>query len=379
MTQAGQSGAGRFVGQSVKRREDPRLTTGRGRYVDDVVLPRQFHAAFVRSPIARGNLLSVETSEARNLSGVVAVYTAEDLHPLAHSYWMSMMGPDGGGPVMRALAERDVRYVGEPIAIVIADSRYRAEDGAELIDVAIEAQPAVVTMEQALTNEILVHPEFPTNESAIIAPVENRDLEAAFSDAAHVYHETFEQHRYLCVPMECRGINVSWDPWRERMEIIAATQTAHEVRAAASRLLDLPEDHIHVVMPDVGGSFGQKMFPAREEFAVILAAKKLGRPVKWTEDRQENLVAGGHSREESIGTSFALDDEGHILAMRAHHVENVGAYPNLSNGAVAPSSAVMYPGPYELPTSCLYGPGCLLQHRRTLCLSGTVADGDRRP
>lgn len=348
MTEVDLRGTKSYVGQSVKRREDTRFATGHGRYLDDVELPRQLYAAFVRSPIARGALLSVDASAAVAMDGVVAVFTAEDLHPHAHTYWVTMMGPDGHRHPHRALAEHDLRYVGEPIAVVIADSRYRAEDGAELVDIEVDAEQAVVTMAQGLEAAHLVHPELEDNISGEIPAVNNPLYDAAMVSAPRVFTETFEQHRYLCVPMECRGIIASWDAYRQHMEIVVSSQTAHETRLATARLLDVPEDHIHVVMPDVGGSFGQKMFLGREEFAIILAAKVLGRAVKWTEDRAENLIAAGHAREEILTTSFGVDDEGHLLALKAHHIENVGAFPNAGDGTVAAMAGGMFPGPYKV-------------------------------
>ena len=348
MTQTEPRGAARFVGQSVKRHEDIRLVTGRGRFVDDVTMPGLLHASFVRSPVARGTLSAVDVSAAQDLPGVVAVLTADDINQHAHSFWVTMSGPDAGGAPNRILAEGDVRYVGEPIAIVVAESRYLAEDGADLVEFDVDAQPAVVTIEAALTGEHLVHHECESNLSGEIPAAPNPDLDALFEQAAHVMSERFDQHRYIPVPMEPRGLIASWDRWEKRMEIVASTQTVHETRLQWSRMLDIPEDSIHVVMGDVGGSFGQKMFPGREDHAIVLAAKVMGRAIKWIEDRAENLICGGHSREESMDVSFALDADGKILAAKAHHTENVGAYPTGGNGMMAPTAAMMFPGPYPI-------------------------------
>jgi carbon-monoxide dehydrogenase large subunit len=332
----------------VRRREDLRLVTGRGRYVDDVTMPRQLHAAFVRSPAARGSLSGVDVTAARDVPGVVAVFAAGDINADAHAFWATMLGPDAGGPPMRVLADGDVRYVGEPIAIVVAESRYIAEDAAELVEFDVDTTPAVVTMDQGLRSEHVVHPELGGNLAGAIPPMPNPDVDAMFAGADRVVTERFDQHRYLCVPMEPRGLIASWDPWQKRMDIVASTQTAHETRAQWARLLNISEDAVRVVMGDVGGSFGQKMFPGREDHAVVLAAKKLGRAIKWIEDRSENLIAGGHAREESIETSFALDADGIILGAKAHHVENVGAYPTLGTGMMSQTAAAIFPGPYRM-------------------------------
>ncbi|HEX4658977.1 MAG TPA: xanthine dehydrogenase family protein molybdopterin-binding subunit [Streptosporangiaceae bacterium] len=348
MTQLENRGAARWVGQSVKRREDIRLVTGRGRYVDDVTMPGLLHAHFVRSPAARGTLSAVDVTAARELPGVAAVLTAEDVNPNARSFWVTMMGPDARGAPMRVLAHGDVRYVGEPIALVVAESRYLAEDAAELVGFDLDPRPAVVTIDQALSSEERVHPELGTNVAGEIPAVPDPEIDKLFAEAGRVVTATFDQHRYLCVPMEPRGLIASWDPWQQRMEIVASTQTVHETRAQWSRLLGVPEDAIHVVMGDVGGSFGQKMFPGREDHAIVIAAKLLGRPVKWIEDRAENLIAAGHAREESMEVSLALDADGRITAARARHLENVGAYPLFGDGMSASTAAGMFPGPYRM-------------------------------
>jgi carbon-monoxide dehydrogenase large subunit len=348
MTQAETRTAARFIGQSVKRREDPRLLTGHGRYVDDVTMPRQLHAHYVRSQVARGTLGPVEVSAARELPGVVAILTAAEVNPQALSYWQTLLGPDGGGPPGRVLAEGDVRYVGEPIAIVVAESRAIAEDAADLVEFDIEPTQAIVTMDQALNGSELVHPETGSNLSGEVPTEPQPELETMFSEAAHVVSEHFDQHRYLCVPMEPRGVIASWDPWQQKLEVVASTQTVHELRLMWSRLLGIAEDSIHVVMGDVGGSFGQKMFAHKEEHGAVIAARTLGRAVKWIEDRSENLIAGGHSREESIDVSLAFDDKGILLGAKVLHLENVGAYPNLGDGMNASASALMFPGPYRL-------------------------------
>lgn len=348
MTQLDSRGAARWVGQSVKRREDIRLVTGRGRYVDDVTMPGLLHAHFVRSPVARGTLARVDVAAARQQPGVIAVLTAEDVNPGAHSFWVTMMGPDAGGAPMRVLADGDVRYVGEPIALVVAESRYLAEDAAELVELDLGPRPAIVTIDQALTSDQRVHPELDTNLSGEIPAVPDPELDKLFAEADRVVTATFDQHRYLCVPMEPRGLIASWDPWQQRMEIVASTQTVHETRAQWSRLIDVPEESIRVVMGDVGGSFGQKMFPGREDHAVVIAAKLLGRSIKWIEDRAENLIAAGHAREESMEVSFALETDGSISAAKARHYENVGAYPVFGDGMSAATAAGMFPGPYRM-------------------------------
>jgi carbon-monoxide dehydrogenase large subunit len=340
-------GAARWIGQRMPRREDARLVTGRGRYVDDLQRPGMLHATFVRSQIARGRILAIDITEAQAVPGVVAVLLAADVNSPSHQFWSNMTGPDVTAPG-RVLADGDVRYVGEPIAIVVAESRYLAEDGAELVDVEYEPEQAIVGMRTALETDERVHPGLSSNVAAEIPVMEVPGLQERFDGAAHTFSMTFDQHRYLCVPMETRGIVSTWDPWTEQLEIVLSGQGVHEPRFFYSRMLGIPEDKIHTIMGDVGGSFGQKMFPMREEHAIVIASRVIGeRPVKWIEDRAENLIAGGHSREESMEIEVAVDADGVLLAAKVDHLEDVGAWPTPGNGQNGATGAGMFPGPYR--------------------------------
>ncbi len=351
---SGSEGAARWVGQAVRRREDPRLLAGRGRYVDDVTMPGLLHAAFVRSPVARGAIRGIDTSAARDLPGVVAVYTAADLNEPGRPFWKTMTGPSGQPP-HRLLADGDVRFTGDIIALVVAESRYLAEDGADLVEVDIDPLPPVLDPAAAagkgygeVGGAPLVHPELGTNVADELAAAPRPDVDAVFASADHVITETFGQHRYLPVPMETRGVVASWDRWSDRLELVISGQGAHEVRLFYSRYFGIPEDRIRVVMGDVGGSFGQKVFPVNDEIAVVAAARQLGRPVKWIEDRSENLIAGGHARDQSMRVSFALDADGIVLGARTDLTENVGAFPAGGSGSMLLAAMVVFPGPYRI-------------------------------
>jgi carbon-monoxide dehydrogenase large subunit len=346
-TPVGRGAAARFTGQRLPRKEDPRLVTGRGRYVDDVQKVGTVHATFVRSQIARGRILSIDVAEAQASPGVVAVLLAADVNSPDHQFWHNLTGPDMTAPG-RVLADGDVRYVGEPIAIVVAENRYLAEDAAELVDVEYEPGKAIVGLRQALETTERVHPGLDSNVSAEMPQMPIPGLQERFDGAAHTFSVRFDQHRYVCVPMETRGIISTWDPWTERLEIVISGQGVHEPRAFYARMLDIPEDRIHVVMGDVGGGFGQKIFPTREHHAVVIASRIIGeRPVKWIEDRAENLIAGGHAREESIEIDVAVDEEGTLLAGRVNHLEDVGAWPAGGNGQNGAVGAGIFPGPYR--------------------------------
>ena len=361
---------GRYVGQSVKRREDPRLLTGHGRYVDDVQQPGTMHLAFVRSDVARGTIVELDVSEAAALPGVEAVYTGADLNPMIKQLWSTITGPPvelGGAtlyPPPSVLAEGDVRYVGDPVAVVIATSRYVAEDAAQLVVLDIEPQPAVLGVRQAAKDEALVHRETTTNIAGAIPVPDVAPLEEAFAAAAHVITRSFSGARATNVPMEPRGLVVQYDRHRSKLDIRAATQSSHEMKAYAARLTGVPESHVRCVAEDVGGGFGQKMMVLREEGAVVLAAFKLGGPpVKWIEDRRENLMAANQARAEAAEISMALDEAGHILGAKVEFFEEIGAYPPSAGGGSSMMAMGVFPGPYTIP---LLAAGCLATYTNTV-------------
>jgi carbon-monoxide dehydrogenase large subunit len=348
--------AGRFVGQSVVRREDPRLLTGQGNYVDDLQLAGTLHAAFVRSHVARGRIVSIDTDEARAVPGVVAVFTGADLNPRALQMWHTMLGPppELGGvttyPPSRPLAGDDVRFVGDPIALVVAVDRYVAEDAAELVVVDIDPMPAILDIRAAAADAAnLVHPELGSNIAAEMPAPVAPPVEQMIADAAHVVTRTFRQARATNVPMEPRGIVVQFSPHGD-LQIWASTQSTHEWRSFASRLTGVPEPRVRAMANDVGGGFGQKMMVSRDEASVMLAAVALGGPpLKWVEDRRENLIAANQAREEEIDVTMAVDAEGHIVAAKVHFWEDCGSYAVHANGSAAGQSVLMFPGPYKMP------------------------------
>ena len=347
-TEASTPSGNRFVGQRVQRREDARLVTGHGTYVDDVVVPGMLHVAFVRSDVACGTITSLDVEAARALPGVVAVFTGADLNGDVVEAWVDFEGGDGGRP-FRVLADGDVRFAGEPVALVVAESRYIAEDACDLVEVDIEPIDAIVGHDAALAPGARpVHAERDDNIAGAIPAVDDPELDAIFESAAHVVTETFHQHRYLCVPMECRGVVSLWDGFRNELVVHTSTQGAHGVRSFLSRALALPENRVRVVMGDVGGGFGQKMFMIPDELGVVLAGKRLGRPVKWIEDRRENLMAGQHARNDRMTMSVALDADCHILGARAELVEDVGAFPAAGSSAIG-FVGLLFTGPYKIP------------------------------
>jgi carbon-monoxide dehydrogenase large subunit len=251
--------AARFIGQSITRKEDKRLVTGHGQYVDDVVLPAMLHGAFLRSEVARATVSRVDTSAAEALPGVVAVFTWQDFDGSFGEAWHAMLSEAMVVPAPLAIG--DVRYVGDLVAFVVAESRYVAEDACELIEVDYDLQPAVADYRTAKDDtDNVVHAAWGLASNAMadvpFMPLSG-DLDDTFERAPHVIECTVEQNRYLALPMETRGILASWNPGREEMAIVCATQSVHETRNFFARYLNVPEANVRVTARDVGGGFGQ--------------------------------------------------------------------------------------------------------------------------
>jgi carbon-monoxide dehydrogenase large subunit len=345
------TGTTRYTGSRVARVEDARLLTGHGTFVDDITRPGMRHVCFVRSSLARGRVLGIDIAEALALPGVHAVLTAADLNGLAGDVWYTGDGIKGPRPPVPPLADGEVRFVGDPVVMVVADDRYVAEDAAELVVVDYEPLAAVADYVTAPGRDDLVHVAFAGNVMGELQGGNAAGVAEALASAAHVVEEDVFQQAYAAVPMEPRGIVAEWASATGEMTIWAATQSPHEVRAVAARALGLGEGRVRVVMRDTGGGFGQKVVPQREELAVLLAARLLGTPLKWIEDRRENLLAAGQARHEHATVRMALDAEGTLLAASIDHVQDVGAYP--VPWPVSPGAAVgmLFPGPYRIPAT----------------------------
>ncbi|HVN51916.1 MAG TPA: molybdopterin cofactor-binding domain-containing protein, partial [Acidimicrobiales bacterium] len=242
------AGTTRYSGSRVHRVEDPRLLTGRGTFVDDVVRPGMLHACFVRSPFARARIGEIDLADALAAPGVRAIFTAADLNPGVHELWFSMQGAASPSTPLPPLAEGEVRFVGDPVALVVADDRYLAEDAADLVVVHYDPLPPVVDYEVAETLGEAVHADHPDNVVGRLAGGTPDKVDEALASAAHVLTRTIRQQAYAAVPIETRGLVVEWDAPSEQLTIWAATQAPHEVRSVCSRLLDLPEHRIRVVM-----------------------------------------------------------------------------------------------------------------------------------
>ena len=321
----------RAIGARVRRVEDPRILTGQGRYVDDVVLPGMVHAAFLRSYMPHGRIVSVDAAEARELPGVVAVYTGEDLMRLTEpvtagaTTGMTFI-PGMQSPPFYALATDKVRYVGDPIALVVAESRYIAEDALELIVEDIEPLDPVISYADALdpTSEPIW--EEAGGNIHLRSGMPLGDVDAAFAKADRTLTATVEVHRHQPVPMECRALIADHDKESGHLTIHASTQSPHMYRLVMPTQIGVPMEKIRVLAADVGGGFGLKNGISREDVAVTAASIDLGRPVKWIEDRLEHLATGGQAREEMADVELAITDDGVILGAKLDITCNVGAY-----------------------------------------------------
>jgi aerobic carbon-monoxide dehydrogenase large subunit len=345
--------AERYTGASIKRSEDPRILTGAGRYVDDIKLPGMLHAAFVRSPLAHGRVVSVDVSAARALPGVVAVLTGADLEAMTvpgPDALMALMGWAGPTPEFTLLATDKVRFMGDPVAIVIAESRYVAEDGCELVEVEYDDLPPVANAAFALDPG---SPPLFANLGDNIARPHSRsefgDVSGTFANADRIIDCHIDVHRHQNVPMEGRGCVASYDADRGVMTVYAATQSVHVTKIAVAMRLGMEQDKVRVLAGDIGGSFGLKIGASREELAVAAASRAVGQPVKWVEDRGENLTASGQAREESFDVRAAVSNDGDLLGLDVQMVVDTGAYPGMGMGVMVPDiMQAMLPGPYKL-------------------------------
>ncbi|HEY6630345.1 MAG TPA: xanthine dehydrogenase family protein molybdopterin-binding subunit [Rhizobiaceae bacterium] len=338
------------VGRAVKRLEDPALLTGKGRYLDDIVLPGTLHCAFVRSSVAHARIDRIDVEPARALDGVHAVLTLDDLMPMLTSGRM----PLGASPVADrnsstpfVLSNREVAYVGEPIALVVAASRYIAEDAAARVVVDMSPLPVVTDAIAAM------EPDSPTVRTEIRSNVMSSfnvgygDVEQAFSEAAHVFSDVLSQHRGCGHSMEGRGVLAEFRPGGE-LCVWSSTQMPHDLYYMLQTMLGLNQDQVRVVTPDVGGGFGPKYCLYPEEIALPAAARLLRRTLKWNEDRRETFISSIQERDQYWTVEVAVDADARLLGIRGRLVHDQGAYaPKPVN--LPYNSASSMTGPYVLP------------------------------
>jgi carbon-monoxide dehydrogenase large subunit len=349
---------GGWVGRSVYRREDDQLLRGRGQFVADMVLPNMVHAAFVRSPVAHGRIEALDLTAARAAPGVCRALSGADLG--------DDLAPIGGGQVAtpRGWADRvehrvrippqpimpatKAHYVGEALAVIVADNRYNAEDAARAVAPEFDLLPVVPDCEAGLAEgaEIL-HPDLGTNLVGELG-VEKGDTAAALAAAPRRIKRRFVHHRYAAMPMECRGVLAQYDRRTDSLTVWSSTQVVHWIRRELGRRLGLAEERIRVIAPDVGGGFGGKGHVYPEDLLIPYLAMKLDRPVMWIEDRIEHIQNSAHSRDTVHEAEIGFDDDGRITALDVSFIIDSGAYSPVGAG-VAFNTVAHHIGPYEIP------------------------------
>lgn len=337
-----------YVGQRILRVEDGKYLRGTGQFVDDISLPGMLHAAFLRSPFAHAKVTRVDAEAARALPGVVDVILPADVEGIVyHTALPREEVVDNNRPI---LPSERVRFSGEAVACVVATSRYVAEDAAQLIEVEYEPLPAVMDTEASLApGAPLLYEGSASNNFAHIE-FENGDVDGAFAAADHVFTKTFHHGRFHAMPLEGRGVLVDWNAGSGELTMWTSTQIPHLVRTLLSLTLGISEKQVRVIAPDVGGGFGLKIHLYPEDALVVLASKRLGRPVKWIEDRYEALAASLHAKEVVCELSIATRADGTFLAMKGRYVGDAGAYAAYPfTPLVDPlCAAVMLPSVYRL-------------------------------
>src|SRR5215468_7786695 len=343
-------GAKQF-GARVARLEDPALLTGRARFVDDINLPGMLHGSFVRSPHPHARIRMIDTTAALAMPGVHAVLTARDMPGRLATDPIPTPVPNPSITAMRtqrALATDEVCYVGETIALVIADNRYVAEDAAAAVTVEFDPLASVSDCRDApKRGAARSHSDLATNIAAFV-PMSYGDVDAAFNDAAHIFEEEIFQHRGAAMALEGRAVLANYDPTTDLLTIWSATQTPHICQRTIADLLERELPSIRVIAPSVGGGFGTKAPFYAEEIVIPVAAMKLGRPVKWIEDRREHFLSATMERDQYWKVAIAVDRDGRIRGLRGTMIHDSGAY--LPWGIIAPFIAVTtVPGPYVVP------------------------------
>ena len=317
-----------MVGASIKRREDPRLVTGTGSYVDDLPQTAVLHLHVVRSSEAHARILGIDTGRAREADGVVAVFTGKDLiadfgAPLPVTVCFV---PDKKYPNHYPIAVDRVRYVGEPVAVVVATSRAAAEDAGERLDIRYESLPPVLDIEKAIEKDApVLHDELGSNLS-YDSKFAGGDIEAAFKQAEVTFKQRLIQQRLIPVAVEGRGVLADYKPFTNKLTVYSSTQIPHFVKVWLAVILGIPESNVRVVAPEVGGGFGSKIRVYPEEILTGLASKRLGRPVKWIEGRDENTKATHHGRSQIWDVEVAAKKDGTLLGLRATQWLDLGAY-----------------------------------------------------
>jgi carbon-monoxide dehydrogenase large subunit len=343
------SGVNRLIGSPIERVEDARFLTGRGEYVGDLTRKNLLHAVVLHSPVAHGRIRSIDTRAALARPGVHAVITAADIGTPVPKIAMRLdPTPEFKRFEQPVIADGKVRYVGEPVALVVAESAAIAEDALEAIALDIAPLPPVAGRDAARDSRSLLFEEIGSNLAGTMRGAKG-DTEAAFADAPYVRRERFAVQRHFAVPMETRGFLAEWDETAQRFTVFGAAKTPFPNRRALAHQMRLPEQAIRMVENDVGGGFGVRGEYYPEDFLIPFAARLLNRPVKWIEDRREHFIAMNHAREAECELEIACTRDGTILALRGQVFTDVGAYLRTNGATASRNLAQVLCGPYRIP------------------------------
>jgi carbon-monoxide dehydrogenase large subunit len=338
----------RPIGSPIERLEDLRFLRGRGEFVDDVPTTNALHAVLLRSSIAHGRIRSIDTSAALKCHGIHAVITAKDIGEIPVITMRQELLPEFKPYQQPVIASDKVRYVGEPIAVVVADSAALAEDALDAIVLDIEALPAVADRATSRKNESLLF-EATGRNHIITLSAQKGDVEVAFKDAPYTRRERFSVQRFSAVTMEPRGLLAEWDAAKGHFTVSGMTKVVFHNRRILAKQLALPEDAITMIEADVGGGFGVRGEFYPEDFLIPFAARKLNRAVKWIEDRRENLIASNHARDAECELEIACERDGTIRGLRGSGAADLGAYIRTNGITAARNTAQVLTGPYRVP------------------------------
>jgi aerobic carbon-monoxide dehydrogenase large subunit len=338
----------KYVGQRIKRTEDPRLIQGLGHYVDDIKLPDTLHVAFLRSMYAHAKIKSIDTSEASHSPGVVAVYTGKDVAGKIGPVPCAGALPGLKIPYYPVLATDHVTFVGHPIAAVVATDKYAARDAIDLIMVDYEELPVVVDVEEAAKGGPLVYEEYGDNIAYKLTSGEG-DIEAALAASDHVIKQRIVHQRLIPIAMETRGVLARYYPGEKELTIWTSTQIPHLARTQLAIMLSVPENKVRVIAPEVGGGFGSKLNVYAEEGLVGWISMQLGKPVKWIEGRRENFQSTIHGRGQIGYIEVGCKNDGRITGLRYNVFADMGAYLQLLTPAIPTLTGLMLSGCYKIP------------------------------
>ena len=338
----------KYVGERIKRTEDPRLIKGLAHYVDDIRLPDTLQVAFVRSIYAHGRIKSIDTSEAANAPGVVAVYTGKDIASKIGPVPCAAALPDLKVPDYRVLATDKVLFVGHPIAAVVATDKYAARDAVDHVAVEIEELPAVVNVIDGVPTTPVVHEHFGDNIAYKLTSGEG-DIEAAMKAADRIVSQKMVHQRLAPIAMEPRGVLARYFPGEEELTVWSSTQIPHLLRTQLALMIGIPENKLRVITPEVGGGFGSKLNVYAEEALLGWISMQLGKPVKWIESRRENVAATIHGRAQVGTVEVGVKNDGTITGLRYNVIADLGAYHQLLTPAIPTLTGLMLSGAYKIP------------------------------